>query len=703
MKQKKSMIVMSIVALVLSSFIFAGNAGAMYMGDGAVPNGAGGWKAPTDFVCIVGVHADGTLDIADNVTDRHTCQYLTTGTVNGGTPFNLNTMTTSATCTTAGGAGNDGAKHAWATSICIDSNGNGLSLSGLDRTQQMCQAIGGTWVTSGRCTAYNAQFKGQDASGTPLAWSTKGTTQGPGTGYCYASMNATTAYTTQAACPSNQAAVAPFNANAAYDWAWSSNKCTYAKGIAGYLNSALTKADGTTYAAGSFLDLSTFTTMGDCLANGGTWNNWTGQAASVTNIATTPNASKIPAWDYTRQAPDADNGCLHCHSNIAQYNGPAERWKDSYLMTGHKNMLRVVSAGMSWAGPDGVVYTQDTAGHAIDFTTAGGPASGGLISLTPATVNGGPLYYLFGDWMAIYPNAVGPNGDTASYTCAACHTTGYNDSVNKGVQSIGTVGYAATKPGDYGDGYVSSVATGNKWDMEGINCSRCHNAAVGPVTATQIAASSFKTTAPTSGGMGALANGTGRNNLCFGCHQSIAKNWPAQGGVAGGTTQYDPTLIPTGVNHGASAGRDFNGHVLGNSFLNSVHSRYTGAQSGNGSISLNSLGKYDLTDPNGTTEYNSLFKGYTCWQSPTSNSPAKTIVVNNQITEITNKSQCETAYGVGSWRADQDGSLAATSVQGTCTTCHDVHNSLFVGGQSEKAIRKDCASCHVEQCFNRRN
>ena len=290
-------------------------------------------------------------------------------------------------------------------------------------------------------------------------------------------MNMTTAYGTQALCPSNQATVAPFNANAAYDWAFGSSKCTYAKGIAGYLNAALTKADGTTYAAGSYLDLSTFTSQGACLANGGSWANWTGQAASTTTVNTTPLTSKIPSWDYTRQAPDADNGCLHCHSYKSQQNGPAERFKDSYLMTGHKNMLRKVIAGMVWAGPDGVVYTQDTAGHPIDFMTAGGPTTNGL---TPATVGGGPLYYIFGDWMAIYPDAVGPNGDTTSYSCAACHTTGYNDSTNPGVQSIGTPGYAATKPGDYGDGYVSSVAAGNKWDMEGIMCSRCHNAAVGP-------------------------------------------------------------------------------------------------------------------------------------------------------------------------------------------------------------------------------
>src|SRR5574337_1816628 len=456
----------------------ASTASAKYMRDGSVPTGTGGWQLPTDFVCIVGVHMDGTLDIADGVTDRHTCQNLTKGTMNGGTPFDLKTMTSSAACTKAGGTGNDGAAHTWANSICGDSNGDGLSLAALDQSKAMCQAKGGTWVTSGKCSAYGAQFKGQDATGTPLAFGSTGTAQGAGTGYCYTVLNMTSAYGTQALCPSSGTVSTGF-----YDWSWGaettrspkcqSGMCCYAKGIAGYLPANLTKADGSTNSAGAFLDLSTFTTMGTCLANGGTWNNWTGQAASTTSVATTPSASTIPVWDYTTQAPDADDGCLHCHSSLAQYNGPAERQKDSYLMTGHKNMLRKVVAGQSWAGPDGVVYTQDTQGHAIDFTN-------GL-------VGGGPLYFIFGDWIAPVPNSIGPNGDTTTYTCGACHTTGFNDSTNPGVQSIGTPGYVAQQPMAP---YDSNVAMVHKWGIEGINCSRCHNATVAPVVQGQISGGS---------------------------------------------------------------------------------------------------------------------------------------------------------------------------------------------------------------------
>lgn len=682
----KLLLIAALFALVLP-LVLTGSASAMSMEDGARPNGTGGWKLPSDMVCIVGVHANGNLDIADGVTNSRDCIYLTTGTMNGGTPFDLRGMTTQAACINAGGAGNDGAKHSWATSGCWDVAGNAISLKGLDRTQQMCTAKGGTWVTTGKCVAYGRQFKGQDANGNPLAFGTKGTTQGAGTGYCYTTMNMTTAYPTAAACPSNYAASAPFDAGKAYDWAFSSSKCTYAKGIKGYPNTALTKADGTTNPTTTNIDLSTFTTMGDCLANGASWNNWTGQAATTTTVATSPATSTIPVWDYTKQAPDADTGCLHCHSSSVEYNGPAEREKDSYVKTGHKNMLRKVTAGQAWAGPDGVVYTTDGTNGPINF----GDASVMVGGTTKQN-----LYYIYGDWMAPLPTLVyGTNGfgsapgATSGYSCGACHTTGYKDNSNIGVQGIGTPGYAGVQPQASFPGITLNAAN-PKWDLEGITCARCHNAAVGPVNAAMVAASGFPNTQPTGGGMGALtATNQGRTNLCFGCHQSIAKKWPAQGGAAGGTTQYDPTLIPTGVNHGASQGRDFNGHVLGNSFLNSPHARYTGT------IVLNSLGKYDLQGMNGSGgTYNSLFKGFSCYQTPSSSSPAKTKDATGA--EIKDKATCETLYGVGSWRADNGGNTSDPAYkQGTCATCHDVHNSLFVESQAEAALRKTCYDCHV--------
>src|SRR3989304_4462746 len=121
MKLKTNLLYLAAFLVIALPLVLTGNAGAKYMSDGAVQNGVtGGWITPNDMGCIVGVHKDGTLDIAGGVTNRRDCIYLNKGTMNGGTPFDLTTMTTSDQCTKAGSAGNDGAKHSWATSICVD-------------------------------------------------------------------------------------------------------------------------------------------------------------------------------------------------------------------------------------------------------------------------------------------------------------------------------------------------------------------------------------------------------------------------------------------------------------------------------------------------------------------------------------------------------------------------------------------------------
>jgi len=730
MKLKTKLLYLAAFLVIALPLVLTGNAGAKYLADGAVQDGVtGGWITPNDMVCVVGVHTDGTLDIADGITNRRECIYLNKGTMNGGTPFDLTTMTTSNQCTKATGTGgNDGAKHSFATSVCVDGSGNSIPLTDVDRTMSMCVAKGGTWKQTsatppypgapgtyptpgftGACVAYGAQFKGQDANGTPLAFGTKGTSA-LDAGFCYATLNMTTAYPTSTVCPASDSSGHPsagFDSSTAYDWSFASSKCTKAKGIAGYLNAALTKADGTTYAAGSFLDLSAFTTMGQCLANGGSWSNWVGQPVSTTSVATTPLASTIPAWDFTRQAPETAEGCLHCHSTLTQYNGPAERWKDSYLKTGHKNMLRKVTAGKNWAGPD-------ADGVITPYTSA----ATGSINFSAATAQIGgvdkPLLYIFGDWMAPAPAGldviVDMNGSakyngTGNYSCAACHTTGWSNSTAGvcslsskttsltctgaggiwyplvGVEGIGTPGFTPAEPADSFPGITFTGA--GKWNLDGIQCARCHNVTAPRVVDTQIAASANPSTHVTSGGMGAFVQGVGRTNLCFGCHQSIAKT---NNGTGLDADLSHPENIP--VKNAATAPAylpEFSGHVIGNSFLNSPHARFTG------NIVPNPLGKYDLEDTttrneNGNaSKYDSKFQGYTCWQSATSNSPAKTMIVDGEIHEIKTKTDCESLYGAGAWRSDN---------QGTCTTCHDVHNSLFVEEQKEAALRKVCTSCH---------
>jgi len=276
-KQSKKPLFLAVFSALVIPLMFAGIASAKYMSDGGWQDPVAGiFQLPTDFVCIVGVHADGTLDIADGVTTRRDCIYLNKGTMNNGTLFDLTGMTTSAQCINAGGAGNTdgaghsgtpgGAKHSFATTICLGVDGvTGLSLRDLDRTYSMCVAKGGTWKQTsapppypgapgtyptpgftGACVAYGAQFKGQDANGTPLAFGAEGTTAATaGAGYCYTSLNMTTAFqpTPATLCPASDGNSHPnagFTSSTAYDWSYASSKCTYSKGIAGYLNAALT-------------------------------------------------------------------------------------------------------------------------------------------------------------------------------------------------------------------------------------------------------------------------------------------------------------------------------------------------------------------------------------------------------------------------------------------------------------------------------
>jgi hypothetical protein len=439
----------------------------------------------------------------------------------------------------------------------------------------------------------------------------------------------------------------------------------------------------------------------------------------------------IMTFDLTRQAVDGDEGCLHCHSTKTEYNGPAERFKDSYLKTGHKNMLRRVTAGQSWAGPDGVVYTQatkptgQTAYQTLNFSTG---------EVTNPAFGTTQLLYIFGDWMAAAPDGLDTIvkiGTTAKYnggsdySCAACHTAGWSNTDStkglcslsskttlstcttaggswypySGIQRIGTPTYAAKQPGDSFPGITFGAA--GQWDLDGIHCGRCHNAAVPNVTTTQIAASIFPQTVALAGGMGNLGpagpSGSWATKLCFGCHQSMAKtsngtgadadlshpeNLIVKNSVTTGSCSPDTSKTSESTCQGAgsiwtptSYVPMFSGHVLGNSFMNSPHGQFTGT------VVPNSLGKYDIA----TGTYASTFKGYTCWQSSSSSSPAKTQANGNEIKDQTT---CETLYGAGAWRAD---------TQGNCTSCHDVHQSLFVEGQ--EGLRKECESCHENTTY----
>src|SRR5208283_3371289 len=121
--------------------------------------------------------------------------------------------------------------------------------------------------------------------------------------------------------------------------------------------------------------------------------------------------------------------------------------------------------------------------------------------------------------------------------------------------------------------------TGN-WDLDGILCSRCHSS----TNPAFLDANNHEV----SSGHNITPSGTAVTNLCFGCHQSASSKTYSSPSDTTGTVQTDPTLIPTGAGHGASYARDFNGHVIGNEFLNGVHALYTGT------MLPNEVGERDL-------------------------------------------------------------------------------------------------------------
>jgi predicted CXXCH cytochrome family protein len=389
-------------------------------------------------------------------------------------------------------------------------------------------------------------------------------------------------------------------------------------------------------------------------------------------------------------------GCLECHNSVSQRNTYAERWKDDYLLTGHKNMLRKVTPGKNWAGPDGQIYTGAASEQTIDFTA--GTATGSYGTKT--------LMYIFGDWMAPAPDGldtvvdmgggVAKYNGTSTYSCAACHATGWSNAAagvcnqsSKTTQtacesaggtwypSTGVQGTTGAEPLASFPSYTSGI-TGT-WDLDGIQCTRCHAVTFPAVTGT----STHETPD--------ILDGQNVTNICFGCHQGIPK-------TANGTGA-DNDLTFTGkipVKNTATAPAyvpEYSGHVIGNQFLNSPHARFTGT------ITPNKLGKYDLTT-NNKSQYASTFNGWIC-RSGTggvgSGSILKTYVNPSTGAAEIIKTSADCSTAGGQWVASGGSSATVPTTQGSCTTCHDVHQSTVPEVGAKEPFVRECTTCHVDQ------
>ena len=287
------------------------------------------------------------------------------------------------------------------------------------------------------------------------------------------------------------------------------------------------------------------------------------------------------------------------------------------------------------------------------------------------------------DPTAVYANPAG-GMVTNGYTCASCHATGWSnasaglcskssktsetdctDAGGTWYPSTGVQGVAGKEPQKSFPGISGITGT---WDQDGIVCSRCH-AATWP--AVYSGTTAITATHDFSGAIGGAAT----TNLCFGCHQSLATDYST------GDKILDPVQMPTGAGHGANWAREFNGHVLGNQFLNSPHGVFKGA------VVPNSLGKYDLVS-GGTfgTSFGDIF----CRNNNddgTSNAGGSILTTNVDGTKIKTSAQCTKAGGT--WWIGQ--------TQGSCSTCHDVHQSIVPEIGAVEPIRRECIDCHADK------
>ncbi len=443
------------LSLLLMPLLYAGEAGALYPPDGTKPDGSGGYMIPADGMCVIGVKLDGTMLVDWSIANYRDC---VAWTKSADSSVDLVSMDTQAKCVNAGGAGNDGYKHAWSTSLCYDvANSRGISRVDLDNTDPMCFSKGGAVVTTGKCVAYGWVYRNRKddntlpVSGTGLS-TTDGVQSTDGLGFCATSMRMTSAtFTSAATCPSkhNSATLSPAEwpaclssltgcqTQASYDaglgWSFASSQCLYAYGVKGILSAAATKADGTTYAVGTTQDLTLYTNQGDCLANGFSWDNWLPVAGTTTKDNTSggefagmPAGAVIRRLDALTSVEDGGGEfysgtgaiCEKCHSD--QSRAYQERQKPGFPRTRHKLAGDAIgkpfqpnftAAGSAW-GLQGVQCS-------ICHSTAK-PAQDDIIQIIPAGVVGPPA--------AGAPKSAAGHNNTEYGThlldiCYTCHGT----------------------------------------------------------------------------------------------------------------------------------------------------------------------------------------------------------------------------------------------------------------------------------------
>jgi PKD domain len=415
--------------------------------------------------------------------------------------------------------------------------------------------------------------------------------------------------------------------------------------------------------------ISTVTVQADCIAADAVHPTYKGRWSGGVCTGNAVYENTYTAVSGANDGAGDREGCLHCHDGM---NVSAAATKTKYMKTGHKNMLRQVTAGTPQLDPADVPYADAGAGTSINWTA-------GEITTSTGTW---PLKWVYGDWMAPGVSAMYLDGTkNMSYSCSKCHATGTSIdnaiNVNKepvvsGTLTTGQIGSGAGQikldialAGYTGDHYAS-------WDQWGIMCSRCHSSASAPETAGKTDQTSCETAGyvwvvPSHGSAyctnydaerlkwnpdytdgsagkniallsthaGGASDGPTVVRLCGECHRQEISGQPyTYVGTINGTPwdkgfgDQAQTVIG-GLSHGAPSPAV--GHNYMNVFLNSPHAKFTGTY--------------------------------------------------GQITNIAN-------YDSKFMKAAADGGLGENG----CVGCHNVHESVAVDGH--EPFENECTDCH---------
>ncbi len=383
---------------------------------------------------------------------------------------------------------------------------------------------------------------------------------------------------------------------------------------------------------------------------------------SYSGDGATYNSSVPPGgWLYTQAT---DGSCLTCHGT-GFTNAPI---KTNYLMTGHRNAIRMVPA-FALTNPSGQPYGADLFGDLFSWTdstiTLRGFCTISFYTDPANCANGGgvwlsgskPLYYLYGGWMSAAPGALydgsyaqGGQKTAVSYSCGRCHTTGFTmDTTIRGCSFVPPTSFVCRTPETFFPGvtWTPSNTTGkidldpdgngpaitSSWavvlasgqSLEGIQCERCHNATNGHTPAI-------------------IQKGPAATALCLQCHRQehvVTYTTGSMGANIHPTPATDNASLPVSepryalpaIEVGRSDGSYapvFYEYSTGMEYLNSVHGQFTG-------------------------------------NFPQINDPSKYL-----------------------------SSFVTSSVDGGCTKCHDVHESTVAAVNAPAPFKRICPDCHQE-------